>query len=479
LKGVSVEERTPDEVLQLISDEGAEVVDVRFCDLPGLMQHFSMPASQLTTEMFEQGVGFDGSSIRGFQEIQESDMLLIPDPDTAFIDPFRQRKTLAINCFVQDPLTGESYSRDPRYLAKKAAEHLRSTGIADTCYIGPEAEFFIFDDVRFHQDEHSASYSVDSVEGFWNTARDEAPNLGYKLRYKEGYFPLPPADHFQDLRSEMMLTLEQVGVEVEIQHHEVGTAGQAEIDMRFDELTRMADKLMLYKYVLKNVAHQYGKTVTFMPKPVFQDNGSGMHVHQSLWKGGEPLFYDEAGYAGLSDLGRWYIGGLLTHAPAILAFSNPTTNSYKRLVPGYEAPVNLVYSQRNRSAAVRIPLYSQSPKAKRLEFRCPDPSANPYLAFSAMLMAGLDGINNRIEPPAPVDKDLYDLPPEELAQVPQVPGSLDAVLDALEADSDFLKVGGVFTDDLIDTWVSYKRVHEVDELRLRPHPWEFALYYDL
>jgi glutamine synthetase len=479
LKGVSVEERTPDEVLQLISDEGAEVVDVRFCDLPGLMQHFSMPASQLTTEMFEEGVGFDGSSIRGFQEIQESDMLLIPDSDTAFIDPFRQRKTLAINCFVQDPLTGESYSRDPRYLARKAAEHLRATGIADTCYIGPEAEFFIFDDVRYHQDYNSASYSVDSVEGFWNTARDEGPNLGYKIRYKEGYFPLPPADHFQDLRSEMMLTLEQVGIEVEIQHHEVGTAGQAEIDMRFDELTRMADKLMLYKYVLKNVAHQYGKSVTFMPKPVFQDNGSGMHVHQSLWKAGEPLFYDEAGYAGFSDLGRWYIGGLLAHAPAILAFSNPTTNSYKRLVPGYEAPVNLVYSQRNRSAAVRIPLYSQSPKAKRLEFRCPDPSCNPYLAFSAMLMAGLDGIANRTEPPDPVDKDLYDLPPEELAQVPQVPGSLDAVLDALEQDNDFLKVGGVFTDDLIDTWVTYKRLHEVDEMRLRPHPWEFALYYDI
>jgi glutamine synthetase len=333
--------------------------------------------------------------------------------------------------------------------------------------------------VRFHQDANSASYRVDSVEGAWNTARDEQPNLGYKIRYKEGYFPLPPADHFQDLRTEMMLALEQVGIEVELQHHEVGTAGQAEIDVRFDELTRMADKVMLFKYVVKNVAHQYGKTATFMPKPVFQDNGSGMHTHQSLWKGGEPLFYDEAGYAGLSDMGRWYIGGLLTHAPAVLAFSNPTTNSYKRLVPGYEAPVNLVYSQRNRSAAVRIPLYSQSPKAKRLEFRCPDPSANPYLAFSAMLMAGLDGINNRIEPPDPLDKDLYDLPPEELAAVPTVPGSLEDVLDALEADSDFLKVGGVFTDDLIDTWLAYKRVHEVDEMRLRPHPWEFALYYDL
>jgi glutamine synthetase len=474
-----VEERTPDDVLQLISDEEVEVVDVRFCDLPGLMQHFSMPAAQLTADVFDEGLGFDGSSIRGFQEIQESDMILIPDADTAFVDPFRTRKTLAVNCFVHDPLTGESYSRDPRYVVRKAADYLQSTGIADTCYIGPEAEFFIFDDVRFHQDAQSASYSVDSVEGAWNTARDEQPNLGYKIRYKEGYFPLPPADHFQDLRSEMMLMLEQVGIEVEIQHHEVGTAGQAEIDVRFDEITRMADKLMLFKYVVKNTAHQYGKTATFMPKPVFQDNGSGMHTHQSLWKGGEPLFYDEAGYAGLSDLGRWYIGGLLTHAPAILAFSNPTTNSYKRLVPGYEAPVNLVYSQRNRSAAVRIPLYSQSPKAKRLEFRCPDPSCNPYLAFSAMLMAGLDGIQNRIEPPDPVDKDLYDLPPEELAKVPTVPGSLDAVLEALEDDQAFLKAGGVFTDDLIETWVTYKRDNEIDAMRLRPHPWEFALYYDL
>ncbi|MGH9191523.1 MAG: type I glutamate--ammonia ligase [Acidimicrobiales bacterium] len=474
-----VEERTPDDVLQLIGDEGIEIVDVRFCDLPGLMQHFSMPAGQLTAEVFDEGVGFDGSSIRGFQEIQESDMLLVPDPNTAVIDPFTQHRTLNLNCFVNDPVTGESYSRDPRYVARKAEEYLTSTGLADTCYVGPEAEFFVFDDVRFDQNEHEGYYFIESVEAAWNTGREENPNLGYKPRYKEGYFPVPPMDHFQDLRSEMILVLERLGVEIEIHHHEVGTAGQAEIDMRFDSLLRMADKLMLYKYVVKNVARQAGKSATFMPKPVFQDNGSGMHTHQSLWKGGEPLFYSEAGYAGLSDMGRWYIGGLLTHAPAILAFSNPTTNSYKRLVPGYEAPVNLVYSQRNRSAAVRIPLYSQSPKAKRLEFRCPDPSCNPYLAFSAMLMAGLDGVQNRIEPPDPMDKDLYDLPPEELSKVPQVPGSLEAVLSALEEDQAFLKAGGVFTDDLIETWVTYKRENEVDALRLRPHPWEFALYYDL
>jgi len=474
-----VEERTPADVLRLAQDEGVDIVDFRFCDLPGLMQHFSAPVHELTEDGFEEGYGFDGSSIRGFQEIQESDMILLPDPNTAVIDPFRQHKTLNINCFVMDPVTGEPYSRDPRYISKKAEDYLASTGLADTCYFGPEAEFFIFDDVRFSQDQRSAFYQIDSIEGSWNSARDEGPNLGYKPRYKEGYFPVPPMDHFQDLRSEMILTLERLGVEVEIQHHEVGTAGQAEIDMRFDTLLRMADKLMLYKYVIKNVALAHGHTVTFMPKPVFQDNGSGMHCHQSLWKNGEPLFFSETGYAGLSDMARWYIGGLLAHAPAILAFAAPTTNSYKRLVPGYEAPVNLVYSQRNRSACVRIPLYSKSPKAKRLEFRCPDPSCNPYLAFPAMLMAGLDGVQNRIEPPDPVDKDLYDLPPEELAQVPQVPGSLDAALAALEADSDFLKAGGVFTDDLIETWISYKRENEIDAIRLRPHPWEFMLYYDI
>jgi glutamine synthetase len=474
-----VEQRTPAEVMRLAQDEGIEIVDFRFCDLPGLMQHFSVPVGQLSEDAFEEGYGFDGSSIRGFQEIQESDMILVPDPSTAVVDPFRQHNTLNINCFVRDPVTGEPYSRDPRYVAKKAEDYLTSTGIADTAYFGPEAEFFIFDDVRFGQDQRSAMYSVDSVEGIWNSTKDEGPNLGFKPRYKEGYFPVPPMDHFQDIRSEMVLTMEKLGIEIEVQHHEVGTAGQAEIDMRFDTLLSMADKLMLYKYVVKNVARAHGRSATFMPKPLFQDNGSGMHTHQSLWKGGEPLMYSETGYAGLSDLARWYIGGLLTHARSILAFAAPTTNSYKRLVPGYEAPVNLVYSQRNRSASVRIPLYSKSPKAKRLEFRCPDPSCNPYLAFSAMLMAGLDGIQNRIEPPDPVDKDLYDLPPEQLAQVPQVPASLEEALDALEADQEYLKAGGVFTNDLIDTWVGYKRLHEVDEIRLRPHPWEFMLYYDI
>ncbi|HVL26968.1 MAG TPA: type I glutamate--ammonia ligase [Acidimicrobiales bacterium] len=474
-----MEERSPSDVLKLIRDEGIEIVDFRFCDLPGLMQHFSSPAHELTEEVFEDGLGFDGSSIRGFQEIQESDMILIPDPDTAVVDPFVKHPTLNLNCYVRDPVTGEPYSRDPRYVARKAEDYLRSTGIADTAYFGPEAEFYIFNDVRFGQDQHSAMYAVDSIEGIWNSARDENPNLGFKPRYKEGYFPVPPMDHFQDIRSEMILLMEKLGITVEIQHHEVGTAGQAEIDMRFDTLLRMADKLMLYKYVVKNVARANGLTATFMPKPLFMDNGSGMHTHQSLWKGGEPLFFSETGYAGISDMARWYIGGLLAHAHSILAFAAPTTNSYKRLVPGYEAPVNLVYSQRNRSASVRIPLYSKSPKAKRLEFRCPDPSCNPYLAFSAMLMAGLDGVQNRIEPPDPVDKDLYDLPPEELAAVPQVPGSLDEALAALEADHDYLLAGGVFTPDLIETWLTYKRLREIDEVRLRPHPWEFYLYYDI
>ena len=470
---------SPSDALKLVSDSKAVVVDLRFCDLPGLMQHFSMPIHELTEDGFAEGYGFDGSSIRGFQEIQESDMLLVPDPNTAVIDPFRVHKTLNVNCFVRDPVTGEPYSRDPRYVAKKAEDYLVSTGLADTAYFGPEAEFYIFDDVRFSQDQHSAYYSVDSVEGIWNSARDEGPNLGFKPRYKEGYFPVPPMDHYQDLRSEMILVMERLGIEIEVQHHEVGTAGQAEIDMRFDTLLSMADKLMLYKYVVKNVARQHNLTATFMPKPLFQDNGSGMHTHQSLWKGGEPLFFSETGYAGLSDLARWYIGGLLTHARSILAFAAPTTNSYKRLVPGYEAPVNLVYSQRNRSASVRIPLYSKSPKAKRLEFRCPDPSCNPYLAFAAQLLAGIDGVQNRIEPPDPVDKDLYDLPPEELARVPQVPGSLDEALEALEADQQYLLAGGVFTPDLIETWLAYKREHEIDEVRLRPHPWEFMLYYDI
>ncbi len=463
----------------MVRGEGVEMVDLRFCDLPGLMQHFSVPAHQLTEAAFAEGFGFDGSSIRGFQEIQESDMILVPDSTTAVKDPFREHATLNMNCFVRDPITGESYSRDPRYIAQKAENYLKETGIADTAYFGPEAEFFIFDDVRFKQDSHSASYSVDSIEGIWNSDRDEGPNLGYKPRHKEGYFPVPPMDHFQDMRSEMALEMERCGIEIEVQHHEVGTAGQAEIDMRYDTLLNAADKIMLYKYIVKNVAHKRGYTATFMPKPLFQDNGSGMHTHQSLWRGGQPLFYSETGYAGLSDMGRWYIGGLLKHARSVLAFAAPTTNSYKRLVPGYEAPVNLVYSQRNRSASCRIPLYSHSPKAKRVEFRCPDPSANPYIAFAAMLMAGLDGVANRIEPPPPVDKDLYDLPPEELAKVPTVPSSLEEALDSLEADNDYLRAGGVFTSDLIDTWIRYKRVEEVDAIRLRPHPYEFMLYYDI
>jgi glutamine synthetase len=483
VEGDPVEDRTPSDVLALVKDQGIEVVDFRFCDLPGLMQHFSVPAHELTEDGFEEGYGFDGSSIRGFQEIQESDMLLFPDASTAVVDPFREHPTLNVNCFVRDPLTGEPYTRDPRFIVQKAASYLQSTGIADTAYFGPEAEFYIFDSVRFDQNQHSGYYFVDSVEGVWNSGReaelDGSPNLAYKPRYKEGYFPVPPMDQFQDLRSEMVRVLEAVGIDIEVQHHEVGTAGQAEIDMRFDTITRMADKLMLYKYVVKNVARQRGYSVTFMPKPIFQDNGSGMHVHQSLWKSGEPLFFDEKGYAGLSDMARWYIGGLLTHAPAILAFSNPTTNSYKRLVPGYEAPVNLVYSQRNRSASIRIPLYSKSPKAKRLEFRCPDPSCNPYLAFAAMLMAGLDGVQNRIEPPTPVDKDLYDMAPEELAKVPQVPGSLNESLAALAADHDFLTKGDVFTPDVIETWIEYKTEREIDQVQLRPHPWEFYLYYDI
>jgi glutamine synthetase len=470
---------TPDDVLSRISDAGVDYVDLRFCDLPGLMQHFSVPAREITAEVFEEGLGFDGSSIRGFKEIQESDMILVPDPDTAVVDPFRQHPTLNINCFVRDPVTGESYDRDPRYVAKKAEEYLTGTGIADTAYFGPEAEFYILDDIRYDTTQRSSYYFIDSIEGQWNTGKEEGPNLGYKPRYKEGYFPVPPMDHYQDLRSEMVRQLEEIGVPIEVQHHEVGTAGQAEIDMRFDTLLRMADKLMLYKYVIKNVARQYGKTVTFMPKPVFMDNGSGMHVHQSLWNADEPLFFDEQGYAGLSDTARWYIGGLLIHAPALLAFTNPTTNSYRRLVPGYEAPVNLVYSQRNRSAACRIPLYSRSAKAKRVEFRVPDPSCNPYLAFSAMLMAGLDGVRNKIEPPDPVDKDIYELPRAELENLPSVPASLEEALAALETDHEFLLEGGVFTEDLIETHVAYKMDSEVSQVRLRPHPYEFNMYYDI
>jgi glutamine synthetase len=468
------------DVLNLIRDNEVQIVDLRFADLPGLMQHFSIPAHELTEEGFDEGFGFDGSSIRGFQEIQESDMILVPDPGTAVLDPFRTHPTLILNCFVKDPVTGEPYTRDPRHVAAKAEKHLEGSGIAQLSYWGPEAEFYIFDSVRFDQNQHSSYYYVDAVEGAWNSGAEEGGrNLGYKPRYKEGYFPVPPTDHYQDLRSEMALALEAAGIPVEVQHHEVGTAGQAEIDIRFGTLLETADRLMLFKYIIKNTALKHGKTVTFMPKPIFQDNGSGMHTHQSLWTDGVPLFYDESGYAQLSDLGRWYIGGLLAHAPALTAFTNPTTNSYRRLVPGYEAPVNLVYSQRNRSAAARIPLYSRSPKAKRVEFRVPDPSCNPYLAFAAMLMAGLDGVRNKIEPAGPLDKDLYELPPEELSEIPQVPGSLDDALVALEGDHEFLLEGDVFTQDVIDTWLAYKREREVDAVRLRPHPWEFHLYYDI
>ncbi len=471
---------TAADVLSLIESEDYEFVDLRFCDLPGQVQHFTVPVGQLTEDSFEAGFGFDGSSIRGFQSIQESDMLLLPDPTTAVEDVFRTRKTLILYCFVHDPLTGAPYEKDPRYVAKKAEEYLISTGVAETSYWGPEAEFYIFDDVRFGQNQHSGYFYLDSEEGAWNSGAVEAGgNKGYKPRYKEGYFPVPPTDHFQDLRSEMTHNLERAGIEIEVQHHEVGTAGQAEIDMKYGTLLRTADNVTLYKYIVKNTAWEAGKSVTFMPKPIFEDNGSGMHTHQSLWNGDEPLFYDESGYAGLSDLARWYIGGLLEHAPAILAFAAPTTNSYHRLVPGYEAPVNLVYSSRNRSAAIRIPQYSQSPGAKRLEFRCPDPACNPYLSFAAMLMAGLDGIARRVEPHEPVDKDIYDLPPAELANLPSVPGSLDAALDALEADHEFLLTGGVFTKGLIEDWIEYKRVHEIDAVRLRPHPYEFHLYYDI
>jgi glutamine synthetase len=473
---------TAKEVLAMAKEQGVAIVDLRFCDLPGLMQHFSVPASELTEAVFDEGIGFDGSSIRGFQEIQESDMLLVPDPETAWMDPFTQHSTLNINCFVKDPVTGEMYSRDPRYIAKKAELYLKQTGIADTSFWGPECEFYIFDSIRFDQNQHEGYYHIDAIEGMWNSGREkdgDSPNLGYKPRYKEGYFPLPPMDKYQDLRSEMVLNLEKSGVKIEVHHHEVGTAGQSEIDMRYGTLLQTADNVLKYKYVVKNTAYAAGKTVTFMPKPLFMDNGSGMHTHQSLWTDDENLFWDEVNYGGISDMARWYIGGLLTHAPALLAFTNPTTNSYRRLVPGYEAPINLVYSQRNRSACIRIPVFSRHPATKRLEFRTPDPTCNPYLAFSAMLLAGVDGIKNKIEPPEPMDKDLYDLPPEEKASVKQVPGSLEEVLDALESDHQWLLEGGVFTQDVIDTWLEYKRVHELEAVRLRPHPHEFALYYDI
>ncbi|HYA62742.1 MAG TPA: type I glutamate--ammonia ligase [Candidatus Sulfotelmatobacter sp.] len=472
----------PDEVLKFIKDKGIQVVDLKFVDLPGLWQHFSVSAHEFGEDAFTDGVGFDGSSIRGFQSIHESDMLLVPDAEATFADPFANVATLSIICNVKDPVTGKMYSRDPRYIGKKAEAYLKSSGIAEKAYFGPEAEFYIFDSVRFDQSYNFGFYHIDSDEGFWNSGKkklDGGRNLGYKPRYKEGYFPVPPMDSLQDIRSEMMLTLESLDVPVEIHHHEVGTAGQAEIDMRFDTLTKMGDNMMKYKYVTKNVALRHGKTVTFMPKPIFQDNGSGMHVHQSLWSNNKNIFYKRGAYADLSEAGVHYIGGLLAHSSALLALCAPTTNSYRRLVPGYEAPINLIYSQRNRSACVRIPVYSRSEKSKRLEFRCPDPAANPYLCMTAMLLAGLDGIEKKMKPPEPIDKDLYDLEPEEKAKVKSTPGSLSEVLEALERDHEFLLKGGVFTKDVIETWIEYKRKKELDPVQLRPHPYEFALYFDV
>jgi glutamine synthetase len=469
---------TPSEVIAFAKNKGARILDLRFMDFPGLWQHLSVPIGELNDAMFADGHGFDGSSIRGWQAINASDMLIIPDPNTAQIDPFLKDPTLVMICDVVDPITRENYSRDPRNIAKKAEAYLRTSGVADVAYFGPEAEFFVFDDIRFDSTENSCYYFVDSTEGQWNTGRVEGPNLGYKPRYKEGYFPVPPMDSQQDIRSEMVLLMEEVGIQIETHHHEVATAGQAEIDMRFDSLVNMADKLQWYKYIIKQVARRHNKTATFMPKPLFNDNGSGMHTHQSLWKGGQPLFAGD-GYAGVSQTCLHYIGGILKHAPALCAFVAPTTNSYKRLVPGFEAPVNLAYSSRNRSAGVRIPMYSPSPKAKRIEVRFPDPACNAYLAFAAMLMAGLDGIENRLDPGEPLDKDIYALSPAELSKVPSVPGSLEGALAALESDHEFLTKGDVFTQDVIETWLEYKHGKEIDPVRLRPHPYEFKLYFDI
>ncbi len=468
---------SPKEVLLFAEKNGAKQFDLRFTDLPGLLQHVSYPISQLEEDSFEEGFGFDGSSIRGWRAINESDMLLIPDPVTAFIDPFGKIPTLVMLCGIVDPITRQHYERDPRWIARKAEKFLQSTGIGDTAFFGAEAEFFIFDNIRFDQNEHCGYYFVDAEEGRWNSGR-EANNLGYRPRYKEGYFPTPPTDHYQDLRSEMVQMMVDIGLNIECHHHEVATGGQAEIDQKFDTLVKSADNMMLYKYIIRNVAYNAGKTVTFMPKPIFQDNGSGMHTHQSIWKEGKPLFAGD-GYAGLSEIAMHYMGGLLKHARALSAIIAPTTNSYKRLVPGFEAPVNLAYSRRNRSAAIRIPMYSSSPKAKRVEFRPPDPSCNPYLAFSAMMMAGLDGILNKIDPGEALDKDIYDLSPEELGAVPSMPASLDEALECLEEDHEFLTKGDVFTAELIESYVSYKRTAEATAVRLRPHPYEFALYYDI
>ncbi len=468
----------PKDVLEMVKKEDIKLVDLRFMDFPGIWQHFTVPATELEESSFEDGFGFDGSSIRGWQPINASDMLVVPDAATAKIDPFFEEKTLVLIGNIVDPITREPYTRDPRNIARKAEAYLKQTGIGDIAYIGPEAEFFIFDDVRFDSGRNSSFYMVDSEEGIWNSGRDECPNLAYKPRHKEGYFPVPPMDKLQDIRTEMMMVLMDLGFAMECQHHEVATAGQAEIDMRFMPLLEMGDQLVWFKYVLKNVANQHNKTVTFMPKPIFEDNGSGMHTHLSIWKDGKPLFAGDK-YAGVSQEALYAIGGILKHCKAVCAFTNPTTNSYKRLVPGFEAPVNLAYSSRNRSAAVRIPMYSTSPKAKRIEFRTPDPSCNGYMAFSAVLMAALDGIENKIDPGEPLDKNIYDLPPEELANIDSAPGSLDEALAALKEDHAFLLKGDVFTQDVIDRWIEYKMASEVNAIRLRPHPHEFFLYYDI
>jgi len=473
---------SPQEVVDYIKAEEVELVDIRFTDLPGMEQHFTIDAADFTVDAMEEGLAFDGSSIRGFATIDESDMSLLPDLSRARIDPFRKVKTLNVEFFVHNPRTREPYSRDPRNIARKAEEYLVSTGIADTCYFGAEAEFYVFNSIRHATEMNTSFYEIDSEEGWWNRGKeldvDGTPNRGYKTRIKGGYFPVAPYDHYQDLRDEMCHYLRASGFTLERAHHEVGNGGQMEINYRFNTLLHAADDVQLFKYIIKNTAWMNGLTATFMPKPLYGDNGSGMHAHMSLWKDGAPLFYDENGYGGLSDLARYFIGGILEHAAAVLAFTNPTINSYKRLVKGYEAPVNLAYSQGNRSACVRIPLTGNNPKAKRIEFRCPDPSSNPYLAFSAMLMAGLDGIKNRIEPMAPIDKDLYELPPEEAKNIPQTPATLDEALDALEEDHDFLTEGDVFTEDLISTWINYKRDVELNAARLRPTPVEFELYYD-
>ncbi len=469
---------TPKEVMAFAKEHNAQSVDFKFMDFIGTWQHFTIPMSVFEEDVFEEGLGFDGSSIRGWKSIHESDMILLPDPSTAVIDPFMETPTLSLICNVFDPITRQPYERDPRNIATKAEEYLKSTGIADVAYFGPEAEFFVFDDVRYDLGSNHSFYFVDSIEGIWNSGREEVPNLGYKVRHKEGYFPVPPTDSQQELREEMVRKMEAVGIQVERQHHEVATAGQAEIDFKFDSLLRCADKLMWFKYIVKNVALRFGKTATFMPKPLYGDNGSGMHIHISLWKKGKPLFAGDE-YGGLSKLALYFIGGILKHARALCAITNPTTNSYRRLVPGFEAPVNLAYSSRNRSAAIRIPMYSPSPKAKRIEFRTPDPSCNGYLAFAALLMAGLDGIENKIDPGQPLDKDIYSLSPEELKNVPSAPGSLKEALKALEEDHDFLLKGGVFTEDVVEAWISYKIEKEFNPVNLRPTPMEFFLYYDI